>query len=151
MSEPSVTIFDLSNLISPSVPNTKQYPHVLGFSLSPNRQWIAAEATDTGFDDAEGFITVISTSDYTFKNLQTTSTGRGSAHNLWGVTWSPDSTKVLFTRAQKIWTVNFNDTGLQRLTEGYAPQWSPDGRHIAFLRSPTQGVYELWVMKVEPA
>jgi Tol biopolymer transport system component len=45
--------------------------------------------------------------------------------------------------------VNSNDTGLQRLTEGYAPQWSPDGRHIAFLRSPQPNVHELWVMRLE--
>jgi len=46
--------------------------------------------------------------------------------------------------------MNVNHNGLQRLTEGYAPQWSPDGRHIAFLRSP-KGEYQLWVMRVEPA
>jgi Tol biopolymer transport system component len=45
--------------------------------------------------------------------------------------------------------VNIDDTGLQHLTDGYAPKWSPDGRYIAFLRSPQEKVYELWVMEVE--
>ena len=38
-----------------------------------------------------------------------------------------------------------------RITNGVAPQWSPNGQHIAFLRSPKEGEYELWVMRVEPA
>lgn len=70
---------------------------------------------------------------------------------LFSPTWSPDSSKLLFWRTGTIWAVNIDGSGLQRLTEGYAPQWSPDGQHIAFLRSPKQGEYELWVMRVETA
>ncbi len=122
------------------------------FSISPDRQWIATVVQDS---DLRGTAVLIRSSDYTTIELKSTITTReGIKRGLASVRvhgWSPDSTKVLFTRGQEIWTVNINDTGLQRITEGYAPQWSPDGRHIAFLRSPQQNVYELWVMRVDRA
>jgi len=62
--------------------------------------------------------------------------------------WSPDATKILFTRSNGIYVVNIDDTGLQHLADGYAPKWSPDGKYIAFLRSPQEKVYEVWVMEV---
>ena len=111
-----------------------------GFSISPDRKWIAVEVRKK---------IVLTTPDPgTVIELQTTKTTQ-QALTVHG--WSPDSSKVLFRRGNDICTVNANDTGLQCLTEGYAPQWSPDGRHIAFLRSPKEGVYELWVMRVETA
>ena len=56
--------------------------------------------------------------------------------------WSPDGTKVVFTRARsdrgpfEIWVVNADGSGLQRLTRhrgfSIAPTWSPDGRKIVY-------------------
>jgi len=65
--------------------------------------------------------------------------------------WSPDRRKLLADRYGQIWVLNPDGMELQYLTEGYTPQWSPDGRYIAFLRSPQDKAYELWVMRVEPA
>ena len=120
------------------------------FAISPDQQWLAAEVTsglselEKGFSVIRSIVTLVAVVDgYSVTELQTTQ----GASSVCG--WSPDSTKVLFTRGREIWVVNINDTGLQRLTEGYQPQWSPDGRHIAFLRSPKEGEYELWVMRVE--
>jgi len=58
--------------------------------------------------------------------------------------WSPDGRKIVFQsdRTQRndwdIYVVNWDGSGLKRLTAGPAtdqdPAWSPDGRRIAFLR-----------------
>ena len=86
--------------------------------------------------------------------LESTETGQDLIMNpnitITHVRWSPEMAKILFVTGNFIWVVNTDDTGLQYLTEGYAPQWSPDGQHIAFLRSQ-EGVSELWVMRVKPA
>ena len=49
----------------------------------------------------------------------------------------------------EICVVNIDGTGLQKLTDGFNPKWSSNGKYIAFLRSPQEKVYELWVMEVE--
>ena len=59
--------------------------------------------------------------------------------------WSPDGRKLAFQsdRAQAgnwdIWVINWDRTGLTRLTSGpetdQDPAWSPDGSRIAFLRN----------------
>jgi serine/threonine protein kinase len=127
------------------------------FVVSPDRRWIAAARLSEDHTDSEmtESVVLIDTHDYAVIDLQSTTMtmDRGWASFEWAIVhaWSPDSTKVLFTRGREIWVVNINDTGLQRLTKGYEPQWSPDGRHIAFLRSPKEGEYELWVMRVETA
>jgi len=47
---------------------------------------------------------------------------------------SPDSRRVAFTRRGAIWTIPLAGGRPRRLTPGYAPVWSPDGRQIAYLR-----------------
>jgi serine/threonine protein kinase len=133
----------------------------LDFSISPNRQWIAANQWKTdayttneiasGASAMKSVITLVAADGYIVTELRTTEVDIAKQTPAVIHGWSLDSARVLFTRGRDIWTVNTDDTGLQRLTEGYAPQWSPDGQHIAFLRSSQQNVYELWVMRVEPA
>jgi Tol biopolymer transport system component len=75
--------------------------------------------------------------------------------------WSPDGSKVAFTRARdpeegpyEIWAVNADGSGLKRLTRhrgfSIAPAWSPDGRKIVYAtdagrRPPTR----LFVMNAD--
>ena len=55
--------------------------------------------------------------------------------------WSPDGTKIVFTRMldddEEIFVMNANGTGATQLTfetDSYLPDWSPDGRQLTFTR-----------------
>jgi len=68
--------------------------------------------------------------------------------------FSPDGTRVVFARLSSgIFRVNLDGSGLHRLTSGSRdtyPVWSPDGRHIAFIRIyKTQ--WRLYVMSASGA
>jgi Tol biopolymer transport system component len=73
--------------------------------------------------------------------------------------WSPDGTKVAFSRRlcnqfcgrPDIYVVNADGTGLRQLTAGEAfetqPAWSPDGRRIVFSRTAEDfSGRDIWVM-----
>lgn len=130
-------------------------------SFSPDRQWVAvtttaAQATQGQSPDGENLddvcITLVRGRDCAIVPLTSTIGSTTDAFH-WPVpqSWSPDSTRLLFTRGSEIWVVNINGTGLQRLTEGFSPQWSPDGQYVAFGRSKSADVYNLWVMRVGTA
>ena len=76
------------------------------------------------------------------------------------ITWSPDGRQIAFTGPgptvksfSSIYVVNSDGTGLARLTtprgnaEDHAPDWSPDGTAIAFVREDAKHGYHLFVMK----
>jgi Tol biopolymer transport system component len=48
---------------------------------------------------------------------------------------SPHSRQVTFTRRDAIWTIPTKGGRARRLTTGFAPVWSPDGKQIAYLRT----------------
>lgn len=76
------------------------------------------------------------------------------ASDLWP-SWSPDGTRLAFASKRdgnwEIYVVNFDGSGLVRLTDHPAddtnPAWSPDGSRIAF-ESTRAGYAELYVMPV---
>ena len=48
--------------------------------------------------------------------------------------WSPDSTRIAFTRHSEIWVMNADGTNRTKLLDnGQCPVWSPDGTKIAFI------------------
>ena len=58
--------------------------------------------------------------------------------------WSPDGTKLVFTKAGDIWISNPDGTGQVNLTstdalEEFDPHWSPDGSEIVFVRTTGNG------------
>jgi Tol biopolymer transport system component len=56
-----------------------------------------------------------------------------------GMSWSPDGTKIAFQDSTDIFTINVDGSNRINLTNGqffnYEPSWSPDGSRIAFARS----------------
>jgi TolB protein len=72
--------------------------------------------------------------------------------------WSPDGSKILFTRRNsgrtQIFVMNADGTNVRRLTDGpegnRTPVWSPDGSMIAFV-SARDGNPELYVMDSDGA
>jgi Tol biopolymer transport system component len=68
--------------------------------------------------------------------------------------WSPDGTKIAFSRATTasssfdIFVANGDGSGVTNVTNNpgtnYDPAWSPDGSRIAFSKN-----YDLWTMKVD--
>ena len=66
--------------------------------------------------------------------------------------WSPDGSRIAFTRwqeSQEIYATNVDGGGLTRLTNSpgpdFSPAWSPDGSKIAFT-SQRDGNFEVYVM-----
>jgi len=84
---------------------------------------------------------------------------RKGAHNF-NPAWSPDGTRIAFERGRRrspcswcpglwgydVYVMNADGSGQQRLTRGASqPQWSPDGRKIAFV-SQRDGNADIYVM-----
>jgi Tol biopolymer transport system component len=51
--------------------------------------------------------------------------------------WSPDSTRIVYTRSGQVWTMNANGTAQKAIVSGAGkagaqPAWSPDGSKIVF-------------------
>ena len=74
--------------------------------------------------------------------------------------WSPDGSKVAFTRARdpeegpyEIWVVNADGTGMKQLTRhrgfSIAPAWSPDGTKIVYGSAPGRPPMRLRVMNAD--
>ena len=58
--------------------------------------------------------------------------------NIFGMSWSPDGTRIAFEENRNIFTINADGSNRVNLTNGqnsnYGPSWSPDGSRIAFAR-----------------
>jgi Tol biopolymer transport system component len=57
--------------------------------------------------------------------------------------------KIAFVRANQIYVINADGTGLKQLTTGaknYRPKWSPNGQRIAYIHEATGGSKDIWVM-----
>jgi dipeptidyl aminopeptidase/acylaminoacyl peptidase len=76
---------------------------------------------------------------------------------------SPDGQRIVYTRrwidVQKdrwqsaLWIMNADGSAQRFLVEGRAPQWSPDGRRIAFIADDAEGrpqIFVKWVDLPEP-
>jgi tol-pal system beta propeller repeat protein TolB len=65
--------------------------------------------------------------------------------------WSPDGTKIVFSRDYDIWVMNADGTNQKNLTDSpeldeYEPDWSPDGAKIAFTNGSSS---DIWVINAD--
>src|SRR5207237_328246 len=63
--------------------------------------------------------------------------------------WSPDGTRIAFTLNNRIWVMNADGAGKQKLThrdgfEDHSPSWSPDGTQILFSRCDVSFGFEAY-------
>ena len=59
--------------------------------------------------------------------------------------WSPDGTRIAFSRHSEIWVMNADGTNQTKLLDSdQCPRWSPDGTKIAF-----EGNGDIWVMNAD--
>ena len=70
--------------------------------------------------------------------------------------WSPDSSKIAYSAAERLWVMNADGSHAAQVTHcrlpcvaDFAPEWSPDGRRIAFVRQEEGGgALRLYVLHV---
>ena len=122
----------------------------------PAQIWVADLATEPGQQLAEQ-ITRLTDDDIWYGDPQ------WSADGTWLVvhanrTSDRESVRFSINKNFDVWALNVADRSLRQLTEGagpdISPRFSPDGKELAFLRSPRKGphadIYDLVVVDFRP-
>ena len=67
--------------------------------------------------------------------------------------WSPDGSALYFRRGDQIWRSAADGSGaaiVPGTDGGREPAVSPDGQRLAFSRLNPQGIYDVWIIALEP-
>jgi Tol biopolymer transport system component len=65
--------------------------------------------------------------------------------------WSPDGSRLAFSRSGQLWVMNADGTHQHRVTtvtRAYQPAWSADGTRLAYVHVPVGGKGDIWVVPV---
>jgi hypothetical protein len=65
--------------------------------------------------------------------------------------WSPDGTRIAFSRRGQLWVMNANGTNQHRIgtvTRAYQPAWSPDGTRLAYVHVPAGTPGDIWTVSL---
>jgi len=105
----------------------------LGPAVSPDGRSVVFTREQAGFAPSGtlGGLFLLRTDGTKLKRL--TSTSRSSADPR--ASWSPDGTRIAFSRNGKIYVINADGRGLRRVTQGPRhewPLWSPDAKWITY-------------------
>jgi dipeptidyl aminopeptidase/acylaminoacyl peptidase len=115
--------------------------------LSPDGKWVVFSVTDPAYDEKDQTSDLwLVAADGSMKARKITFTKAGES----GVTWSPDSRRIAFSAKREgddqaqIYVLDIAEGGeSQRMTNvasgARSPQFSPDGRSIAFVSSVYRG------------
>ena len=140
------------------------YTRLKDIAWSPDGKKIAFIGSTLSGGVFKEYIYIINASSYILKAMGNKTSQRDLEFlkiatpfiHLWDIQFSPDGKKIIFAATKdeqsvfpnptyEIYLMNSDGTNITKLTQGYYPRWSPDGKKIVFER----GDYHIYVINAD--